>query len=108
MVPGSDSRRNDDADDRRPALESDGGVAPGVDDAALFRLVRDAVKDALLDVIGTLLLLGVAGILVVAGGQLFLSSVSQLGAVVGGVLVVVGLYLAAATLEIIPPVRDWL
>jgi hypothetical protein len=53
-------------------------------------------------------LLGVAGILVVAGGQLFLSSVSQLGAVVGGVLVVVGLYLAAATLEIIPPVRDWL
>jgi hypothetical protein len=108
MVPDSDSKRNEDADDHRLTPEADGGVAPGVDEAALFRLVRDAVKDALLDVIGTLLLLGVGGILVVAGGQLFLSSVSQLGAVVGGFLVVVGLYLAAATLEIIPPVRDWL
>lgn len=108
MVPGSESRRSDEADDRRPTLEGGGGVAPGVDEAALFRLIRDAVKDALLDVIGTLLLLGVACILVVAGVQLFVSSISQLGVAIGGVLIVVGLYLAAATLEIIPPIRDWL
>jgi hypothetical protein len=75
-------------------------------EAVPFRLSRDAVKDALLDVIGTLLLLGLATVLVVIGGQLYLSSASGLGAAIGGVLVVGGLYLAAATLESIP--RGWL
>lgn len=108
MVPNSDGSDDDDVDGGQPPLEGDGGVAPGIDEAALFRLVRDAVRDALLDVIGTLLLLGLASVLVLVGVQLYLSSISGLGAALGGVLAVVGLYLAAATLEIIPPLRDWL
>jgi hypothetical protein len=108
MVPKSDTSSDGDADGGQPRLEEDGGVAPDIDEAALFRLIRDAVKDALLDVIGTLLLLGVASVLVLIGVQLYLSSMSGLGAALGGVIVVAGLYLAAATLEIIPPLRDWL
>jgi hypothetical protein len=106
MVPNPDTSDNNDANSDQHPLEGDGGVAPGIDEAALFRLIRDAVKDALLDVIGTLLLLGLALVLVSAGVQLAIS-LSQLGIVVGGALVAVGLYLAAATLEIIPPIRDW-
>lgn len=41
---------------------SDRGEPPttGFDEAALYTIIRDAVKDALLDVIGTVLLLGIA------------------------------------------------
>jgi hypothetical protein len=107
MVPDPESGGNDDADDAQPTLEA-GSVAPGIDETALFTLVRDAVKDALLDVIGMLLLLGLASVLVLVGAQLFFSSISQLGGAVGGALVAVGLYLAVTTLEIVPPIREWL
>lgn len=106
MVPEADTSGENDANGDQHPLEGDGGVAPGVDEAALFKLIRDAVKDALLDVIGTLLLLGIASVLILVGVQLVFS-LSQLGGVVGGALVAVGLYLAAATLEIIPPIREW-
>lgn len=106
MVPKPDTSDDNDANRHKHPLEGDGGVAPGVNEAALFKLIRDAVKDALLDVIGTLLLLGLASVLILTGVQLVFS-LSQLGSVVGGALVAVGLYLAAATLEIIPPIRDW-
>ena len=87
--------------------ESDGGIPSGIDQAALYGVIHAAVKDALLDVIGTLLLVGIAFVLVIAGAQALLSSTSTLGIVVGLGIVVVGLYLAAATLEIIPPIREW-
>lgn len=53
---------------QRPT-ETDGSDSfdPGFDEAALYTVVRDAVKDALLDVIGTVLLLGIAFVLVIAG-----------------------------------------
>ena len=57
--------------------------------------------------IGTVLLVGIAFILVVAGGQALISSTSPLGAAIGGLLVLVGVYLATATLELIPPLRAW-
>ena len=43
-------------DSHRPT-DTDGGEPPttGFDEAALYTIVRDAVKDALLDVIGTVL-----------------------------------------------------
>lgn len=93
---------------QRPT-DTDGGesFAPGFDEATLYRVVRDAVKDALLDVIGTVLLLGIAFVLVIAGIQAVFSSIS-LGAVAIGIgVVAAGVYLAAATLEIIPPIREW-
>ncbi|WP_255152901.1 hypothetical protein [Halorarius halobius] len=95
-------------DSQRPT-ETDGGDSfdPGFDEAALYRVVRDAVKDALLDVIGTVLLLGIAFVLVIAGIQAVFSSIS-LGTVAIGIGVLAfGVYLAAATLEIIPPIREW-
>jgi hypothetical protein len=88
--------------------ESTDGTGPGIDEATLYRVIRTAVKDALLDVIGTLLLVGIAFVLVIAGGRAILSGATTPSIVVGGVFVAVGLYLAAATLEIIPPIRVWL
>lgn len=93
---------------QRPTV-TDGGesFAPGFDEAALYRVVRDAVKDALLDVIGTVLLLGIAFVLVIAGIQAVFSSIS-LGTVAIGIgVIAVGVYLAATTLEIVPPIREW-
>lgn len=105
----SDSRSSD---PDNPASESvsgsDSEMASGFDEAALYRVVHAAVKDALLDVIGTLLLVGIAFVLVVAGGQALFAATSTLGIVVGLGFVVTGLYLAATSLELIPPVYEWL
>jgi hypothetical protein len=90
----------------RPA-SSDGGTDLGFDPDALYRVVRAAVKDALLDVIGTLLLLGVAFVLVAVGGQLLLGAHSGAAAGAGAVLLLFGLYVAATALDLVPPVSDW-
>ena len=88
--------------------EPDGGTSPGFDQTALYGVIHTAVKDALLEVIGTLLLVGIAFVLVLAGAQAVASSTSMLASVAGFVFVVGGLYLAAATLELIPPIREWI
>lgn len=90
------------------APETDGGPLPGFDEAVLYRVVRAAVKDALLDVVGTLLLVGVAFVLVVAGGQAVVASDSTAWTALGLAVALGGVYLAAATLEVIPSVREWL
>ncbi|ACV47759.1 MULTISPECIES: hypothetical protein [Halomicrobium] len=108
MVPdASDDSHDQSTDDGRPR-RSDGGVDPGFDPDTLYRVVRAAIKDALLDVIGTLLLLGVALVIVAMGGQLLLAAMSEVAMVLGALLVLFGLYLGAATLELIPPLREWL
>ena len=114
MVPDSERTRDSEPGEavsppREAVSRADGGepAAAGFDEAALYIVVRDAVKDALLDVIGTLLLVGVAFVLVIAGVQAVFSSVSP-GTIVTGIgVIAVGLYLAAATLGVIPPIRDW-
>jgi hypothetical protein len=90
--------------------ETDGGdpSGPGFDEAALYTVVRDAVKDALLDVIGTVLLLGIAFVLVVAGAQAVFSSLSLEAAALGIGVTAAGVYLAATTLEVVPPLGEWL
>ncbi len=104
MTPDSDDpTRREDAQSRAAG----DGAGPGFDEERLFLVIRDAVKDALLDVLGTLLLLGVAFVLVVSGGQALLWSTSTMMAVGGAVVLAVGLYLAAATLELVPSVSDW-
>jgi len=81
-----------------------------IDEGALYVVVRKAVEDAMLGVIGTLLLVGVALVLVWVGGAIAISAgVGQpLAALLGVAIAAVGLYFAAATLELIPPVREWL
>ncbi|MFB6161116.1 MAG: hypothetical protein ABEJ61_08065 [Haloferacaceae archaeon] len=97
--PGAGGRRS------APSPNTDGGTSPGFDEAALHDVVRRAVKDALLDVVGTLLLVGVGFVLVVAGLQAALGTTSRLGVVAGVGVAAVGVYVAAAALELVPPVR---
>lgn len=107
MVPSSDAPDPDSpASDSRAQVDEEAG--PGFDEAALYGVIHAAVKDALLDVIGTLLLVGIAFVIVLVGGQLLLASGTPLSIVAGVGLVVWGLYLGAATLEVVPPVRAWL
>lgn len=90
---------------RRP---SDGGRAdPGIDEDRLYRIVHDAVEDAVLGAVGTILLVGVAFVLVWTGVAVVLQNESPAGAVLGGSAIVVGVYLAAASLKVIPPAREW-
>ncbi|MFB6143363.1 MAG: hypothetical protein ABEJ30_08505 [Halorientalis sp.] len=96
---------------RTDAAEPDGGTAsrtdPGFDEAAMFRVVRAAVKDAMLDVIGTVLLVAIAVVVVAAGVQAAAFGVSPATTAVGVLVALFGVYLAAATLGVIPPARDW-
>ena len=98
MVPGSDR----DAETGK----TDGGHDLVLEEE-LYLVVRRAVTDALLDVIGTLVLLGFALGLVWVGGRLALEGGSTGFVAAGGAAIVVGTLLAALTLELIPPVRHW-
>ena len=81
-----------------------------MDEGALYVVVRRAVEDAVLGVIGTLLLVGVALVLVWVGGAMAVNAGSSqpVATVAGVAIVLVGLYIAAASLEVIPPIREWL
>jgi hypothetical protein len=108
MVPGTNGPRDAESN-TETRVTTDGGDAidPGFDESVFYTVVRDAVTDALYDVIGTLLLLGIAFVLVVAGIQTVFSSMSLVTVAAGIGVAAVGVYLAAATLEIIPPIRAW-
>ena len=85
-------------------------TAGTLDEGALYVVIRKAVEDAILGAIGTLLLVGLALVLVWVGAAMAISSGTRSGvlpAVVGVAIVLVGLYVAAATLEVIPPIREW-
>ena len=100
------------SDDDPPATdrENSGSAEVGFDEGALYVVIRKAVEDAVLGVIGTLLLVGIALVLVWIGVSMALSADTQTGVlplVLGGGIALVGVYVAAATLEVIPPVREW-
>jgi len=94
------SEENDDRQQPR-----DGATGQAFDEDALYRVVRTAMKDALLDVIGTILLLGVAVVLVVAGAGGLLSG-SPLGVALGSIAAVAGLAIGAVELEWKPPLGE--
>ncbi|WP_313692645.1 hypothetical protein [Halorarum halobium] len=102
---GDHSPPGPDAD--RPVGTDGGDAGPGFDEAALYLVVREAVEDAILGVLGTLLLVGVAFVLIWAGVVSAMSAGAPVGYAVGGAIALLGFYIAAATLEVIPPVRDW-
>lgn len=77
------------------------------DEQALYRVVRSAVEDAILGVLGTLLLLAIAAFFVFIGFDMLRSTVSAASLGFGGVFIAFGLYLGAATLGLIPPLREW-
>jgi len=84
-------------------------VQVAIDEGALYVVVRKAVEDAVLGVIGTLLLVGVALVLVWIGGAMAVSAGGRqpVATVAGVAIALVGLYVAAASLEVVPPIREW-
>lgn len=107
MVPGTDDDFDSDATSDDDTPKTDGGANVGFDEAALYGVVRKAVEDAILGAIGTVLLVGVAFVVVATGASIATQAASQLAMALGVVAVLFGLYLAAATLRIIPPAREW-
>jgi hypothetical protein len=91
-----------------PDRERDGRAEPGFDERALYRVVRHAVEDAILGVLGTLLLLGIAFVVVIFGARVAVSGSSTVAVVAGVAAVGYGVYLAAATLGVVPSVRELL
>jgi glycerol uptake facilitator-like aquaporin len=94
-----------------PAPETaavDRGSDPGFDPDRLYGVVFNAVRDALLDVVGTLLLVGIALVLAGTGLQVVLRARTVAGTALGVAVGVAGGYLGATTLELVPPARDWL
>ena len=82
----------------------------GFDEQALYRVVRSAVEDAILGVLGTLLLLAIAAFFVWVGGAMLLAAAEAgltLNLGFGIVFLAFGLYLGAATLDLVPPLREW-
>ena len=91
--------------------ETDGGYDMGVDEEVLYQTVRSAVEDAILNVLGTLFLLGFSLLFVLYG------AIAAANAFSGGGLIQVpiavgsigfGFYLAAATLEFVPSIHEFL
>ncbi len=95
------------SDEVTGSVETDGGAEIGFDEAALYGVVRKAVEDAILSAIGTLLLVGVSSVIVWVGVTVLLEADALFGTAFGAAALLLGLYLAAATLKIIPPVRKW-
>jgi len=110
---------SDDADDGSAVPDSDsdspvadrpvgdGGVDPGFDEAAMYVVVRDAVEDAILGVLGTLMLLGIAFVAVWAGGTAIVQSQTPVSITFGVLAIAFGFYLAASSLGVVPPAREW-
>ena len=89
---------------RRPV--GDGG-APNFDEAAMYRVVREAVEDAILGVLGTLMLVGIGFVAVWAGGTALVQSQTLPSIAFGTLAIAFGFYLAASSLGVVPPAREW-
>ncbi|UPV73427.1 hypothetical protein M0R89_12845 [Halorussus limi] len=107
MVSTTDEQSDRPSRDPEETAEPDGGEEIGFDEAALHGVVRDAVEDAILGVIGTVLLTGVALVVTWTGIMLATQSVSVAGTGLGIVVTAFGLYVGAATLGVVPPAREW-
>lgn len=86
---------------------TDGGSETGFDEGALYVVIRKAIEDAILGVIGTLLLVDLAFVLLWLGIVITGWLESRPGTAFGAIVSLLGLYIGAAALEIIPPIADW-
>ncbi|MFC4549190.1 MULTISPECIES: hypothetical protein [Halorussus] len=109
MVSNSDSspRPSDTETRTETATMTDGGATAEFDEAALYGVVREAVEDAILGVIGTLLLVGVSLAVTWGGATVLMRATNLLGMALGAGVALFGLYLGAVILELVPPVREW-
>lgn len=79
------------------------GVVEDASREELYRIVRAAVEDAIRDVLGTVVLLGLSLVLLAAGASGLLTAGSATGVAVGAGLALAGLGLAAVALDLVPP-----
>ena len=97
-----------------PPAETDGGTTASsqatIDEGALYVVIRKAVEDAILDVIGTLLLVGLALVLIWFGIMVTASAfTSNRLAAAGGVFVILfGFYMALSALDMVPSIEEFL
>lgn len=84
---------------------TDGGATVDVDPEELYAVVRVAVKDALFDALGSVLLLGLALLFVAAGVRGLLSASSTVESAFGVVFVGLGVTIAAVAFDLVPPFR---
>lgn len=104
MVPGEeDGPQSPGTDPSEPPHRPD----PGFDEDRLYAVVHRAVEDAVLGAIGTVIFVVIAVALVWVGIAVIAANPTPLGVVFGGVAIVAGCYLAATSLDIIPPIREW-
>ncbi|SEH13175.1 hypothetical protein SAMN04487967_1196 [Natronorubrum sediminis] len=85
--------------------ETDTTVTVEIDQDELYTAVRTGIEDALLDVLGTVLLLALALLLVGVGVQAIVETPSSVNVAFGGVMVGLGLAITAAAFDLLPPFR---
>ncbi|WP_135366352.1 hypothetical protein [Halosimplex halophilum] len=104
-----DSERGDPADPDAGSgpVVSDGGSAAEIDEERLYEIVHDAVEDAVLGVVGTLLLLGIGFVFLVSGATAVVGATSTAEFGVGLTVLLVGLVVFVTTLRGVLPVRRW-
>lgn len=83
-------------------VETDGGCELSADHETLYPVIRRAVRDALNEVVGTLILAIVAISLIWAGAATVLASPSMVGLVFGAGLSVLGLVIAGVAVGRVP------
>lgn len=91
--------------------ETDGGYDVGIDEERLYHTVRSAVEDAILNVLSTLLFLGLSLVLVLYGAIAAANALSDGGLIQAAIAtgsIGFGFYLAAAALEFVPSIGDLL
>lgn len=86
--------------------DADGAAVGDLEAEELYAVVRTAVRDALLDVLGTVALLAFALLFVYAGARLLVAAPAAGGLAVGIGCIVVGVGIAASALGLGPSVRD--
>lgn len=87
---------------------SGGHVNVGMDADEFYTVLRKAIEDAMLNVLGTLVLVGIGFVFVWVGAQMFFAGPDPTGAIAGAVIILIGFYLAAVSLGVIRPVQTWL
>lgn len=84
---------------------TDGGLPDGMDEGTLYLVVRRAVEDAILNVIGTLLLVGVALLVIWVGAMVAVRTPSTAGLVAGSIAILIGMYIGGTTLGVVPSLQ---
>ncbi|ELZ29738.1 hypothetical protein C475_02286 [Halosimplex carlsbadense 2-9-1] len=106
-MPDSGSDDPADSDGGSDPAVPDGGSVAEIDEERLYEIVHEAVEDAILGVVGTLLLLGIGTVFLVSGVTAVLGASSAASFGVGLTVFLVGLVVFVTTLGGVLPVREW-